>query len=120
MDASMLGHIDLGYANCCERKGGLRDCDRSADKRENRPIVVRVRVHVQQGDVCRGPDGGDGSVDHVGTAPLTDVRNALHQLHGLWPEMVHIAGPGSAPVGLHTTLPLNRAATVDGDVRPGM
>ncbi len=54
-----------------------------ARHREDGPVVGRIRRMVEQADARYRADGGGDRLDHLGPAPLADIRNALNDCHGM-------------------------------------
>ena len=77
--ALVRAQVDALECNTDPREQRVAELALRADDREDRPVVVRVRVHVQQSRVTRQRSAD--RVDGESIAALAEVRNGLERQH---------------------------------------
>jgi hypothetical protein len=79
MDTVVVPQIDRGDGGLGHRSDGLVDNAPRAAQRQDRAVVVRIRMEIQQTRAgCTAEAGED-----LGVTPLTDVDDAFEQVHPL-------------------------------------
>src|SRR4051794_6785222 len=78
MSALVLTEVDIADGGLCQPKGAFTNVGRLASHRDDRSIVVAVRVNVEHRHP-RGPCRVGETLDNVLPPPLAHVRDVLHQ-----------------------------------------